>query len=368
MLVGALLLLAATGCKVDEDYNLSKLDKEITVMKGARFPIPSPKPITLADILKLEDYPYIVVEDNGDYCLSFSMDSIQMSLVIPDDATPSHNRIPTSFIPKPYSFGEVPVFLSEQGQQVEPDLSEMELRLSIDSDVPALFTVNSKLETYVKGIPKRSYLVENLEIPYGRTDYCLSESDDGSKGHIRVPELGKLLSPVPDEFKISAMDIYAAGDQLALLSPGETYGITCLTSVWSPISFSENTRFQVSAPLDAALDLDQIGLKKAVLHLDVENTIPLDLTGNLAALDSQGQQIATIEFSESGAVSIPGCQTSSTSLRLTTQGDLRFASLVLTLRASSNPGIAGIHFNRSQLIRFSNLYLELPDGIQVKVD
>ena len=296
------------------------------------------------------------------------MDPIQLSLVIPDGATPSHNRIPTSFIPKPYTFVEVPVFLSEAGQQVEPDLSEMEFRLSVDSNIPALFTVNSKLETYVKGVSKRSYLIENLEIPYGKTDYCLSENGDGSKGNIRVPELGKLFSPIPEEFRISAMDVYADDDQLALLTPGSTYDIICLTSVWSPISFSENTRFKVSAPLDAALNLDQIGLKKAVLHMDVENTIPLDFTANLSALDSNGQQIATIKFSDSGAVSLPGCQTSSTTVSLTTQGDLRFASLVLTLTASSNPGIAGIHFNRSQFIRLSNLYLELPDGIQVEVD
>jgi hypothetical protein len=38
------------------------------------------------------------------------------------------------------------------------------------------------------------------------------------------------------------------------------------------------------------------------------------------------------------------------------------------LAASSKPALAGVHFNRSQVIRFSNLYLELPDGIQVKLE
>jgi hypothetical protein len=41
---------------------------------------------------------------------------------------------------------------------------------------------------------------------------------------------------------------------------------------------------------------------------------------------------------------------------------------VLELAASSNPELAGVHFNRSQAIRLSNLNLELPDGIQVKLD
>ena len=124
----------------------------------------------------------------------------------------------------------------------------------------------------------------------------------------------------------------------------------------------------MSAPLDAELNLEQIGLKKAALHLDVENTIPLDFTVDLYACDGNGQRIETIQFFDSGTVSVPGRSTDSLCLTLTSQGDLRFSSLVLTLTASSNPALAGIHFNQSQAIRFSNLYLELPDGIQVKLD
>lgn len=368
ILAGALLFLCGTACKVDEDYNLDNLDTEITVLKGAQFPVPNPNPIALADILKLDGLSYIVVAENGDYCISFAIDPVDVSLHVPEDISPSNNRIPTSFIPKPYTFEGIPDFLSAEGQQVEPDLSELEVSLSIDSSVPARFSVDSKLETYAKGVLKKSYLVENLEIPYGQTHYVLSERGDGKEGRIQVPNLGKLLSPVPDEFKISAMEVTAADDQLALLTPGANYDITCLTSAWSPISFSENTRFTVTAPLDAELNLEQVGLKKAVLHMNVENTIPLDFKVDLQALDNRGQRIESIKFSDSGSVSIPGRKTTAAALNLTTQGDLRFASLLLTLTASSNPSIAGIHFNNTQLIRFSNLYLELPDGIQVKVE
>lgn len=363
ILAGALLVLGGTACKVDTDYDLNNLVTEITILKGAQFPIPSPYPITLADILKLDGFPYIVVDDNGDYCISFALDPIQLSLEIPPEITPDVNRIPTHFIPKPYTFDGIPDFLYLEGT----DLSEMEIRLSLDSHVPALFTVDSQFETRAEGVVKRRYLIENLEIPYGKTNYRLRERSDGSEGCILVPDLGKLLSPVPDEFQVSALEVYASQEQLSRLTPGTTYDITCQTSAWSPISFSENTRFSVSAPLDAELNLAEVGLKKAVLHMDVENTIPLDLKVDLQALDSSGQNIETIRFSEAGSFSIPGRQTSSAALSLTTQGDLRFTSLVLTLKASSNPAIAGIHFNNSQFIRFSNLYLELPDGIQVKI-
>ena len=366
ILTGTLLVLGAAGCKVDPLYDFSNLDTEITLFKGATFPVPCPPPISLADILNLDGFPYIVTDGNGDYLISFTLDPVEMSVMIPEAVT--GGLIPTGYEPETYSFGGVPDFLSSDGQHVEPDLSEMELRLSIDSGIPADFTVSSRLETFRNGSLQKSYLVENLQVPYGKSEYLLSERSDGSLGSIRVPELGKLLSPVPDEFRISALDVFAPEDQLALVKPGDVYDLTCLASVRTPISFSENTRFKVSAPLEAELNLEQIGLKKAALHLDVENTIPLDFTVDLYALDAAGERIDSIQFFDSGTVSVPGGSTTPLCLNLTTSGDLRFKSLVLTLSASSKPALAGVHFNRSQVIRFSNLYLELPDGIQVKLD
>jgi hypothetical protein len=366
ILTGALLFLCAAGCKVDPLYDLSNLVTEITVLKGATFPVPSPRPISLADILNLDGFPYIVVDGNGDYLISFSLDPVDMSVMIPPEV--SGGQIPSGYEPETYSFGGVPDFLSSDGQHVEPDLSEMELRLSIDSGIPAVFTVSSRLETFRNGSLQRSYLVENLQVPFGKSDYLLTEHPDGGMGAVWVPELGKLLSPVPDEFKISALDVFATDEQLALVTPGQVYDLTCQASVRAPISFSENTHFKVSAPLEAELNLEQIGLKKAALHLDVQNSIPLDFTVDLYALDGDGKRIDSIQFFDSGSVSVPGSSTIPLCLNLTTSGDLRFASLVLTLSASSKPELAGVHFNRSQVIRFSNLYLELPDGIQVKLD
>ena len=366
ILTGTLFVLFAVGCQVDPNYDLSNLDKEVTLLKGATFPVPSPKALTLADIIDLEGYPYISIDNNGDYIISFALDPVQMSIEIPDDIP--EGQIPTGYVPETYSFGGVPDFLSSDGQHVEPDLSEMVLNLSIQSDIPALFTVSSKLETYRKGTLQRIYLVENLQVTYGLTDYRLSEHSDGTPESIQIPELGKLLSPVPDEFRISTMDVYATADQLALLTPGSVYDLTCSTSVHAPISFSADTRFKVQIPLDAELKLDQIGLKKAVLHMNLENTIPLDFSIDLYALDDAGKRIENIKFSNPSSEIIPGRSTSSPLLTLTTQGDLRFSGLVLELAASSNPDLAGVHFNRSQAIRLSNLSLELPDGIQVKLD
>ena len=367
ILSGTLLVLCTSGCKVDLNYDLSNLDTEITVLKGTTYPFPSPKPITLADIIGLEDNPYVTVDANGDYILSFTPDPAEITVMIPDYVSVG-GKIPTGFTTESFSFTDIPDFLSSETLHVEPDLSDLVVDLSIDSDIPAVFSLSSHFETFRKGALQRSYLIDNLQVPYGNTRYVLRESTDGSAGSVQVPELGKLLSPVPDEFRISEMDVYALPEELAKVTPGDVYDLTFTVSMRTPVSFSENSRFTAKTALDTELNLKEVGLKKAALHMDLENTIPLDFSVNLYALDGDGKRIDTIQFSNVGSEIIPGQATCSPCLYLTTKGDLRFAGLVLELTASSSKDLAGIHFNRSQAIRFSNMYLELPDGIQVRMD
>ena len=89
---------------------------------------------------------------------------------------------------------------------------------------------------------------------------------------------------------------------------------------------------------------------------------------DLYALDSNGKRIESIRFSQPDGSRIAGLCTSGLSLELTTDGDLRFASLVLELTASSNPALAGVFFNVNQGITLRDLVLELPDGILIKLD
>ena len=363
---GAILMLSVCGCKVDSLYDFDKLNTEMTVMKGATFPVPSPDPIYLKDIIQLDGYDYITTDENGDYVIRFDVPEVRMEVTIPNAI--QGNRVPTDFVPTTYSFGSIPDFLSSDDQHVEPDLSQMYLWLNLECDIPAEFTVSSTIETLRGGSVQQMFGVDNLAIREGFTQYCLREHADGFGNPIEVPGLGKLLSPIPDEFRVSTLDVFAEPDQFALVHPGRQHTIICSASVWAPIAFSENTRFKVTVPLAADLNLEQIGLKKAVLNGLVENTVPLDFTMDLYALDSNGKRIESIRFSQPDGSRIAGLCTSGLSLELTTDGDLRFASLVLELTASSNPALAGVFFNVNQGITLRDLVLELPDGILIKLD
>ena len=361
------LMLSVSGCKVDSQYDFNKLNTEMTVMKGATFPVPSPDPIYLKDIIQPDGYDYITTDENGNYVIQFDVPAVRMEVTIPNAI--QGNRVPTDFVPTTYSFGDIPDFLSSDNQHVEPDLSQMNLWLNLESDIPAEFTVSSTIETLRGGSVQQKFGVENLAIREGFTQYRLREHTDGFGNPIEVPGLGKLLSPIPDEFRVSTLDVFADPDQFALVNPGTQHTIICSASVWAPIAFSENTRFKVTVPLAADLNLEEIGLKKAVLQGAVENSIPLDFKMNLYALDGNGKRIDTIRFSQdSEDIFIPGRSTSGLYLVLTTDGDLRFSSLVLELTASSNQYLAGQLFNVNQSITLRDLVLELPDGIVIKLD
>lgn len=353
------------ACQVDQSYDLSKLDTEMTLMKGSVFPVPSPDPVYLKDIIQADGYAYITTIENGDYYIHFDVPWVRMDVQVP--AVLDGNRIPTGFKPIRYSFGAVPDFLSSDGSHVEPDLSQMHVFLDLESDIPADLSVNCTLESLKGGSVQQKFEIDNLAVPSGFTQYTLRERAVDGHSEVVVPGLGKLLSPVPDEFQISTLDVFA-GAGLNSIDHEQTYHFLCDASVWAPICFSADTRFRVAVPLDAGLNLEQVGLKRAILYGEVENTIPLDFTMDLYALDSQGNRISTIRFSQPGDQRIPGLGNAPLSLELNTDGDLRFSSLVLDLTASSNALLAGAHFNTEQGISLRNLYLELPDGIVINLD
>jgi len=114
------------------------------------------------------------------------------------------------------------------------------------------------------------------------------------------------------------------------------------------------------------LDLEQIGLKKAELIFHYDNSIPMDFTASLYALDAAGNRLDNIQVDVWDT--LRGQSNGDNGITLTTQGDLRFASLVLELTAASNESVSETAFNKNQGIRFYDMKLYLPDGIQVRLD
>ena len=370
LLTGVTLLITA-GCKVDNRYDLTNIDAEATVLKGATFPVGNLKPVYLRDFLKL-DGEYIVTDENGDYRVRFNTDSFPFYVTAPPV---SGQDLTYEFEPLTYEMADLSGMLSDAGQNLVAELSELEIALKVDSSVPAVFSFDAALETAKGSETLHRYVLDDLSVAYGKTEYVLNLTGTGARNDViykQIRDIDKILNPLPNALKINDLTVSIDQDQLAQLEPGKEYEVSGMAAVDTPLSFTADSRLDLSIPIeDAKMNLDVVGLKKAILKLDATSTIPLDFSASVQALDGNGNVIQDISAKTDvpiagGTIAAPA--TTAVTVTLTTGGDLRFDGLVLQLSAASNPQVAGTHLNQAQGLEFRNLVLSLPDGVQVKLD
>ena len=370
-IAGLLTLLVTSGCKIDNRFDFNNLDTESTVFKGATFKVGDLTPLYLRDFLKL-DGEYIVTDNLGDYWVRFRTDSFPFYVYAPPV---SGQDLTYEFEPLVYEMADLSEMFSDAGKSLVAELSELEIGLKVDSSVPAVFSFDAVLETAKGSEILHQYFLDDLPVSYGKTEYILNLTGNGTRNDViykQIQDIDKILYPVPDALKINDLTVSIDNDQLALLEVGAEYEVSGQASVDTPLSFSADSRLDLSIPIEnAKLNLDQIGLKKALLQMDVTNSIPLDFSASVEALDREGNVIQGISAKtdvpiKGGSIAAPA--ETAVTVTLTTEGDLRFDGLVLHLSASSNPQVAGTHLNASQSIAFRNLVLSLPDGIQVKLN
>ena len=361
--------LSAVGCKVDPLYDFSNLDTTVTVLKGAEFPVPNAR-ILLRDVFPLDDNDFITCDESGNYLIDVVLDPIDLQILFPDS---DQDRISLDFEPVEYTFEAVPDFLSGKDQRLVLDLSGMQVDMCVESDIPAEFSFSTAIESVRSGAISRRCSIDNLAVAYGSNRYVfLEEKSFSDPDYYRaVPGLGQLFSPIPDALRFGSMEVYADAAQRALTEHDRVYNLSILTSAESPIRFAEGTRFRLSAPLNAELNLTEIGLKKAVLSLQIENSMPLAFSFALYAYDASGNRLDSIQVTPDFET-IPALGRTSGSITLSTAGDLRFASLELELTASVPSSLASSDYygpclNKNQGLSMTDMSLYLPDGIQISL-
>ena len=363
LLPGILFSALLTGCKVDQTFDLDKLNTEISMFKNAEFPVPDATPFTLQDIFNPDQFEYISCNNQGDYVFSFQMEPVEISVQVPE--TVEENRIPIEFEPVLYEFGEVPEILSGDDMSIVPDLSEMAITLLINSGIPADFSVTTTIETLKSGSVNHQCHIEDLSIPSGSSLYVLQANPGDAASGIRIPDLGEWFYPIPDAFRISELAIFADPSQREKVASDVEYPLSFQASVQSPLCLSAGSAFKHSIPVEASLNLSEVGLKRAELIFEYENTIPLDLKMSACALDANGNRLDSVTAE---CDMLFGNSSGSGVINLTTKGDLRFDSIIIDLEGASSNTATSVPFNRNQGIRLFNMKLYLPDGIQVKID
>ena len=116
--VGAALLVSSASC-VDKQYDLGRLDPEITVLKtGLGYPLGYTMKRSLGELLELDLYTSIKTEENGDYYLSARPDPFQVSVRIPEGGD-----LTSQFEPFTFSVGPFPQSVLRDHPDARPDYS-----------------------------------------------------------------------------------------------------------------------------------------------------------------------------------------------------------------------------------------------------
>lgn len=208
---------------------------------------------------------------------------------------------------------------------------------------------------------KWSFSEGKLQAPFGYDHYII----DG---------LTDIISQFPDQIEFTDFELQLE-DGYVKVVPGETYTLSQSYSIYAPLAFGPEFSVPYTYEIkDLGLEFSGIGLKSALLDVDVENTIPLDFSAEVVAVDEDGNVVDGIALIiQDDAVLKAGSLDSPSNTHLTFElvnekEDISIYGLNIRFKATSGADVAGIPLNENHGIHFSNIVLTLPEGITTDLD
>ena len=213
---------------------------------------------------------------------------------------------------------------------------------------------------------------------------------DENYQYITVPELGRLISVIPDHITISDIKVriphegsegnWAESDYTAITFPQEgplTYDVGVDYSIEVPLAFGKdlyisystdfngwNENFSSTSESDYKLDL-----KEASIKFDFINSIPLELGLSAEAIDIDGNVMCDIDVELEGTLAAGNINNETSAAVVVkivaTQEALdRFDGLRLNIEATSGD-MEGVALNKDQGVRLENISANIQGGIQL---
>lgn len=272
---------------------------------------------------------------------------------------------------------EYPDFFSQEGTVI--DLYDAFLNFDVNNSLPLSLSLNADFIGY-----KNNTQVVSMHIgedANGKNPVVIAASDitdlnfskRGQDGNIALPEIGDLLTKLPEKIVVSNVNVTAAKDYITII-PGTTYSCSFGYGFYAPLAFGQDFRFEYKMPIEnLELDLEDIGASGIAMTFKAENTIPLRFDLDTEVLDGNGNPIENMTCSVEGSL-LPGTVASPNHSDITIKlnapaGTINETkSLNLVLKATCPAEYAGIALNKDQGLKISDLAIMLPDGITMPLD
>ena len=271
---------------------------------------------------------------------------------------------------------DYPDFLT--GEDIVFDIYDAFLRFNVTNGLPLSLEIDADFATYKNSVLSQSVHlgagVSNgttpIVIPANSTDATITFSKLGTNGSIKVPQIGDILSNLPDQIKISDISVSCSQDYIDI-RPGANYNCSLAYDLFAPLAFGEDFNFSYDLDInDIGLDMNEVGIKSASLVLDVINSIPLNLNVSAKALDKEGKPVEGMELKVLGDIA-SGVQSNPTTTHVeislnSKDTGVNLDALSLTLSASGpDAKHLGTALNVKQGLKIEGISLRLPDGVTV---
>lgn len=266
---------------------------------------------------------------------------------------------------------DMPEFLA--GDKVNLDLYNPMIGFRVVNNSPLLLNFSADMTAYNGKTDPVMSLGEDPEISIdslSTSEYLISRRAVQTSAQVKnlvMPEIADFISIIPEKLSVDNIQIDTPEDFITVES-GKSYSAEFEYWLDTPLSFGNALNFEYTIDInDLGLDFDG-NVKSAALAFEMVNSIPLNLTLDAVAIDSEGNVINGMTLGldkqiSSGTHKEP--VTTPVSLQLNNSND-RFTldGLRLTIKAAGPAeSQVGTALNSNQGLEIRNLSLSVPDGI-----
>ena len=266
---------------------------------------------------------------------------------------------------------DMPEFLA--GDKVNLDLYNPMIGFRVVNNSPLLLNFSADMTAYNGKTNPVMSLGEDPEISIdglSTSEYLISRRAVQTSAQVKnlvMPEIADFISIIPEKLSVDNIQIDTPEDFITVES-GKSYSAEFEYWLDTPLSFGNALNFEYTIDVnDLGLDFDG-NVKSAALAFEMVNSIPLNLTLDAVAIDSEGNVINGMTLGldkqiASGTHKEP--VTTPVSLQLNNSND-RFTldGLRLTVKAAGPAeSQVGTALNSNQGLEIRNLSLSVPDGI-----
>ncbi len=268
-----------------------------------------------------------------------------------------------------------PDFFKSEGLVM--DIHDVFLKFNFANTLPLQLELNADVAAY-----KQSAEIENfhlgagapngtdpLSIPADSQDYTMLFSRLSKEGTIALPQLGTLMTSLPDKVNVTNISASCTNDYVRVV-PGTTFTCNLAYEFYAPLAFGKDFRFAYDLDIeDIGLDLGEYGVKSASISLNAINSLPLNFDISAQALDAEGQPSdVTLQVKgsvASGTQNNPAVSPIEIHIKSADKAiQLNTLKLRLTAKGPSDAHL-GTPLNEAQGLKIDDLALRLPDGVTV---